>query len=209
MQHTTRMSQYLSRFTPCLLLLVLLLGGCGLGRTQPSTFHVLNTGLEPAAAVTRITGPRVAVGPVTLPAYLDRNPIFVRQADNPAATEVQIHEFALWSEPLTDGVARVICETLSRHLGPADGMAFPLHAAIPPTWRLTIDVARLDGAPNSSITLEAGWTLSTALGDVFAMGRFVQSAPCGPELADMIRAQSLLLNQFGEALSTEILAAER
>lgn len=207
MQRVT--SSSLFRFSPCLLLCVLLLSGCGLGRTQPSTFHVLNTGLEPVPVVTRITGPRVAVGPVTLPGYLDRNPIFVRPADNPAATEVQIREFALWSEPLTDGVARVICESLSRRLGPSDGMAFPLHAAIPPTWRLSIDVARLDGAPGSMVTLEAGWTLSTALGDVFAMGRFVRSAPCGPELADMIRVQSLLLEQFGEALSAEVLASEK
>lgn len=200
----------LSRSLGLLLTLsTLMLSACGLGRTQPSSYHILNTGLEPVSMITRVTGPRVAVGPITLPSYLDRTPIFVRPVHAPDATEVQIHEFALWGEPLLDGVNRLVCDALSRRLSPTQGLAFPLHATIPSTYRLSVDVARFDGAPGGSVTLEAGWTLADPHGNVYTMGRFVQSAPCGPELHDMIRAQSLLLDQFGENLTTEILATEK
>lgn len=194
----------------CLLLcgLCLLLAGCGLGRSPVPTYYALGSPVPLKIESGRLTGPRVAVGPLTLPGYLDRNALFTRSAQNPEIPEVLIREQAQWSEPLTDGVVRVLCAGISRRLSNQDGMAFPLHAAIPATWRLSVDMTRFDGAPGGEVTLETGWTLATALGDVFYMGRHTDTIPCGPELADMVNAQSTLLDRFAEALTKEILAAE-
>lgn len=194
----------------CLLLcgLCLPLAACGFGRSPAPTYYTLGATLPPKIESVRLSGPRVAVGPLTLPGYLDRNALFMRSTQDPAAPEVVIRDLAQWSEPLSDGVVRVLCAGISRRLSTQDGMAFPLHAAIPATWRLSVDMTRFDGAPGGEVTLESGWTLATALGDVFAMGRHSDTIPCGPEIADMVNAQNVLLDRFSEALTKEIVAAE-
>lgn len=195
----------------CLLLCVLCLPltACGLGRSPAPTYYALSAVAPLKIDNVKLSGPRVAVGPLTLPSYLDRNALFTRSAQNPAAPEVSIREQSQWSEPLNDGVIRVLCAGISYRLNAHEGMAFPLQAAIPSTWRLSLDMTRFDGAPGGDVTLEAGWTLATALGDVFAMGRYTDTLTSGPDIAHMISTQSMLLDRFSQALATEILAAEK
>lgn len=187
-----------------------LLSGCGVvGRTPPSTYYVLNAGTEPELVNIRVTGPRVAVGPLTLPGYLDRTAILVRPSGDPASPQVEIRELSVWSEPLGDGMVRLLCDGLSRRLKAHDGLAFPLQASIPATWRLSVDVARFDGALGGAVVLDVGWTLATSLGEVQAMGRFSRSIAAGQDMADMVLAQSRLLDQFSEVLAEEIMQAEK
>lgn len=197
-----------------LLGLCLLLSACGLGRTPPPDYYVLTVGAEPLPGDTTLDGPRVALGPLTLPGYLDRNALILHSSGK---TQADVVEQAAWSEPIADGVSRVLCDSLSRRLRPTQGMAFPLRAAIPASWRVSVDMSRLDGEPGGTATLEAGWTLTAVsspvsgnAGDheVVAMGHFVDTMPAGETLSSFVFAQSQLLDRFGAALAREVLRAE-
>ena len=89
---------------PCLLLMLagLLLVGCG---TTPSPrFYALST-VAPAPAPPSTVS--VAVGPVTIPAAVDRPQIVVTVGPN----RVRMEEFEQWASPLQDDIARTVMPT--------------------------------------------------------------------------------------------------
>jgi uncharacterized lipoprotein YmbA len=136
-------------------LTALLLAGCGGERTIQPRFYVLTATAppaiaEPAAGREPVT---VGVGPVRLPAYLDRPQIVTRRA----ADEIEVAEFDRWGEPLADGVPRTIANDLSALL-PQDSVAvFPWPAGRTIRYQVLVDVSRFDGAAGGDIVLDARW----------------------------------------------------
>ena len=187
---------------PALLALFGLLAASGcspFGRSPRPDFYVLSSPAENAVEPGHeaVAGPRVAIGPVTIPAYLDRPQIFLRD-DN--QVKVHLEEFNQWSEPFGDGVTRVLCEAVSASLAPRKGLAFPMRSPQQAQWRIAVDIARFDGAPNGDVVLDAGWSLVNGLGEELRSGRFVQRAPAGPDITSLVQAHSALLAQFGAVL---------
>ncbi len=173
--------------------------GCSLGRSPRPNFYMLSS---PAETVTpsgqeKLGGPRIAIGPVSIPGYLDRPQLFLRAGNS---VQVELAEFNQWSEPMAEGITRVLCDTLSASLAPRRGMAFPMRSPQPAQARIAVDIARFDGAPGGTVILDAGWSLINGQGDEIRSGRFVQRAAAGPDINSMVQAQSALLAQFGAAL---------
>ena len=191
------------------IIMLLCLSACSLGRSPRPSFFVLPSPAgapsDPAARQ-QLTGPRIAIGPVTIPGTLDRPQLFLRSGN---ATQVTLEEFNLWSEPVPDGVARVLSETLSLRLAPRQGFAFPLRASLAPDWRISIDIRRLDGAPGEQAVLEAGWVLCDIQGKVLRSGRFTQAAAAGPDLNSLVAAEGSLLEAFANAIAAELPAAQK
>ena len=191
--------------TPSLLLALLALaglltaGGCSLGRSPRPDFYMLSSPVENVvqSGKEKISGPRVAIGPVSIPGYLDRPQLFLRDGND---VKVELAEFNHWSEPFGEGVTRVLCDAVSASLTPRKGLASPMRSQQPFQWRIAVDIARFDGAPNGSVILDAGWSLVNESGEELKSGRFVQHAPAGPDIPSMVQAQSALLAQFGAAL---------
>lgn len=187
----------------CALGLGLSLAGCAnLGRSPESAYFVLASSSAPAltSEQAQLGEPRVAVGPVTLPGYLDRTQLFIRQGN---AVDVRVAEFHLWGEPLGEGITRVLCESMSTALAP-QGAVFPLRATVPSTWQVAVELYRFEGAPGFPVILDAGWTLYTSIGEVVRQGRFVETRNAGPEIADMVRAQSELISRLGVVLGEAV-----
>ena len=184
--------------------LVALCGCSSLGRSPSSSFYVLVSSVEtPQQAVeqTQLAGPRVTIGPVILPGYLDRNQLFLRPGNT---VGVQIAEFHLWGEPLNEGIVRVLCETVSNGLATIHGMAVPWRASVPSDWQLRIDINRFDGAPGHAVIIDAGWILYNKNGEIIRQGYLKDTLPAGETLDDMVRAQSHLMSHFGELLAQMI-----
>ena len=99
---------------PSLLLALLALaglltaGGCSLGRSPRPDFYMLSSPVENVvqSGKEKISGPRVAIGPVSIPGYLDRPQLFLRDGND---VKVELAEFNHWSEPFGEGVTRVLC----------------------------------------------------------------------------------------------------
>ena len=187
-----------------LLCLALLIGGCSsLGRSPRPDFYMLSSPAEAHIPHERniTTGPRVAVGPVTIPGYLDRPQLFVREGNS---VNVRLEEFNQWSEPLGDGITRVLCDAATMRLASRNGTAFPLRAALQPQWRISVDIARLDGAPGEDVILDAGWSLNDEQGNIVRSGRFTRRIPAGDDLSSMVEAGSTLLARVGAELGAMI-----
>ena len=78
----------------------------------------------------KISGPRVAIGPVAIPGYLDRPQLFLRDGND---VKVELAEFNHWSEPFGEGVIRVLCDAVSASLAPRKraGLPHPFATAFP------------------------------------------------------------------------------
>ena len=142
----------------------------GCGTTAPSRFYTLDV-----TAVSDGTAPisyPIMVGPVSVPASVDR-PEFVLQA---APNRVDVDEFNRWAAPLNDAVAQVVAGDLVKLLGTPNVAAAPL-ANFDPAYRVTIDVQRFESVPGQSALVEAVWTVHRTAGGETRSGRTIASEP--------------------------------
>lgn len=171
------------------LALSLALTGCSLPaqlRSAPAVrYYVLSSPL-PQSSVSESSG--IGVLPVTLPGYLSRQQIVLREADGITIT---INEFDRWGESLGQGISRVLCDALAVRGIPA----LPLRTGAKVTDKLMLDVRRLDGPLEGNVTLDVVWRLQRD-GNVLKSGHLVTARPAGKTLNSMVEAQSLLIQDL-------------
>ena len=193
----------------CLLLglFALALAGCGIGQRSPETRYyvlALPSSSGQAAGMRAITGPRVSVGPISLPAYLDRQQIFIRQGNS---TDVKLADYDRWGEDMSEGIVRLLVEAMSAQFASTGGVAQPLRSASPPDRRIGVNINRFDGAPGAEVVLDADWGLYTPQGDILREGYFLATAQAGVDIDSLVRAHGELLAQFSNALVEAIRSA--
>ena len=158
------------------LALAAVLAGCSLPaqlRSSPDVrYYVLSSPL-PASSTTELA--TIGVLPVTLPGYLMRQQIVLRDADG---INISINEYERWGESLSQGISRVLCDSLAVRGVPA----LPLRTGAKVSDRLMLDVRRLDG-------------------QVLSSGHMVKSRPAGDSMESMVRAQSLLVQDLAEDIA--------
>ncbi len=146
-----------------LLLVVALVGlpsaGCLGGSSPPTKFYALvpATGrrsqtAQPAAPDRGVT---LGVGPVTVPAYLDRPQIVTRRGSD----EVDLAEYDRWAEPLVDSISRVMAENLAALLETDRVAIFPWSGSRSIPFQVTVDLLRFDGPAGGDIVLDARWRI--------------------------------------------------
>jgi Uncharacterized protein conserved in bacteria len=185
--------------------MALMLSACALpgGRSPETRYYVMTLPAEAAPQLTArlVTGPHVAVGPVSVPGYLERRQIFVRR-DN--ATDINLSKYDHWGESMSDGITRLLVESLSARLAPSGGMALPLRSGNACDWRVSVEVVRFDGAPGHEVVLDAGWTLSTPAGASIREGHFVSRVSAQPGVDGLVRAHGVLLDRLGETVTAAV-----
>jgi uncharacterized lipoprotein YmbA len=120
--------------------LAVLVGGCSLlsPRHDPSRFYTLAA--RPAGANATTSSLSVVVGPVTFPAYLDRNEVAVRVS--PSELKYALTE--RWAEPLVQNFTRVLIENLGRALG-SERVSGIVNATTPtPDYTVEVVVVRFE-----------------------------------------------------------------
>jgi uncharacterized protein len=157
----------INSITPLFLIACVVAAAAGCA-SAPSRFYTLNStatgdGVAPANFA-------VVVGPVSIPALVDRPQFVVRVETN----RVQIDEFNRWAEPLNDNIARVIAGDLAALLGTPQVATAPL-ANFKPTYRVSVDIQRFESARGKSVLVEAVWVVRRTAGDITCSGRTVAS----------------------------------
>ena len=177
--------------------LALILSGCAFPaqfHSSPSVrYYVLSSPL-PESSSSEIAG--IGVLPVTLPGYLTRQQIVLRDADGISIT---INEFDRWGESLGQGISRVLCDALAVRGIPA----LPLRTGAKVTDKLMLDVRRLDGPLEGDVTLDVVWRLQRD-GDVLKSGHLVKSRPAGESITSMVEAQSLLVQDLAADIAGKL-----
>ncbi|MGD9234517.1 MAG: PqiC family protein, partial [Desulfobacterales bacterium] len=148
---------------------VILLNGCA-GSSKPSEFYLLHS--LPASQDTGLTAsesrsPSVLIGPVTLPAYLDRSQIVTLAGNH----KLVVNEFTRWAEPLQDNFYRVLVENLSMLLNTPKVYTFDRHGSTSADFQIVINVTRFDTTAGKDAYLTAFWSVVSKEDRVHLMER--------------------------------------
>jgi uncharacterized protein len=136
------------------LMLAMLIGTAGCAKGVPSDFYVLHAATSDSL-VGAERGVAVGVGPVEVPAYLNRSQIVTRATDY----ELYLSESHQWAEPLKENISRVIAINLSNMLESNRVFVIPRRQKVTLDFQVAVDIARFDGQLGESAYLGARWTL--------------------------------------------------
>lgn len=183
----------------CVLLLALVVAWAGCASPR-SYFYTLNSAAKPVAAA---TGTSVSVGPVSVPAEVDRPQIVVRLGPN----RVAVDEFHRWASPLPDAIARVVAENLAAMLGTPHVTVFSQPTASGAQYRVLIDVLRFESSPGEAAALDAVWRVRSTVDGATRSGRTTVSEPVPDrEYATLAAAHSRALGRLSADLAGAIRA---
>jgi hypothetical protein len=181
----------------CVLLFALVVVGAGCASPR-SSFYTLNSAGKTATSGADYS---VSVGPVSVPAAVDRPQFVVRLAPN----QVAIDEFHRWASPLPDAIARVVAENLAEMLGTSHVTVFSLQTAVGARYRVLIDVLRFESAPGEAATLDAVWTVRNTEDGTTRSGRTTVREPVPDrEYATLAAAHSRALGRMSADLAGAI-----
>ena len=146
------LNKHLNRFI--LLCASVLLTACA---STPTHFYTLEAQSRPPVATSTSSAKKtlIGIGPLTLPALLDRKGIVTR-ADN---NSVQIAEFDQWAAPLQNNVIAVISKNVAALQPNAIVRAYPWGVYGNVDYRVIIDITRFDTQLGKSVNLEASWAI--------------------------------------------------
>jgi len=177
-----------------------IIAGCA---SSPSRFYTLSPTAAPASVPPADYA--VSVGPVSVPAAVDRLQIVVRTGPN----QVNIEEFDRWASPLKVDIARVVAGNLIVMLGTPQVTVFPTSSAADASYRVVIDVLRFESEPDRAATLDALWTISAAKGGQVRRSRTTLIEPTqGAGYSALVAAHSRALGRLSLEISAAILEME-
>lgn len=182
---------------------VITLAGCA--ASQPTRFYTLSIAPElesTASAVDTEQGIALGVGPVTIPAYLDRPQIVTRQSAN----KLELAEFDRWGEPLEDSFLRILAENLSYMLGTERVALYPWDRTTPIDFQVTVEVTRFDTKPNGDVFLAARWSIFQ--GDrekmLLAQDSSFSEPTASGDYEALVAAQSRALGRLSQEIANAI-----
>lgn len=185
----------------CMLVITLAAALSGCGTSASSRFYRLDTTAAPNNAPSVQTA--VMVGPVSVPAAVDR-PEFVIQV---APNRVEVEEFDRWAAPLDDNIARAVAGDLSVLLATPNVATMPL-ADFNPAYNVTINVQRFESVKGDAALVDAVWAVRRAAGGKTRSGRTIARETVQGEGFDALaaahsRAIAKLSSDIAAAIRTE------
>lgn len=183
-----------------LALLALALAGCA--SSPEEHFYTLGaTASAPARIGTAAADYSVAVGPVTIPAIVDRPQMVLRTGAN----RVLLAEQSRWAEPLKDSIPRVIAGNLAQLLDDGRVSAYPQGMSSDADYQVEIDVQRFESAQGDAATIDVLWAVGAG-GRTRKAGRSLVREPAGGTGFDALAAAH---ERALQAVSRDIAAAIR
>ncbi|HEY4648522.1 MAG TPA: PqiC family protein [Gemmatimonadales bacterium] len=172
---------------------------CGLGpKADPSNFFIL-TPAPQAQHSSRGCSPSsttlaVGVGPIQLPAYLDRQELVSRSKAN----RLDVSENNRWAEPLTDNLAQILAQNLSALLGIDKVSLYPWTSDLRPAYQVEIEVLGFEPDSARSAELTARWILRDVPTRAILSDKTSElTEPLrGPSTEESVAALSELLGRF-------------
>jgi uncharacterized lipoprotein YmbA len=146
------------------------------------------------------------VGPVSVPAVVDRPQIVVSAGPN----QVRLDEFNRWASPLQNDIARVVAENLVALLGTARVILLAQTSSADADYRAAIEVQRFESAPGEAATLDAVWTVRRTKDGRSETGRTtVREAAQDKGYDALAAAHSRALARLSQDIAGAVRALER
>ncbi|HYB42151.1 MAG TPA: PqiC family protein [Candidatus Methylomirabilis sp.] len=175
----------------------------GCGSTPATHFYALSSAGVPASPSSTRS---VAVGPVSVPAVVDRPQIAISTGPN----QVWLDEFHQWAAPLQNDIARVVAENLVTMLGTPRVTFFSQTLLAEPDYRVVIEVQRFASAPGEAATLDAVWTVSRGADGKSQTGRTsVREPTAGSSYEALAAAHSRAVARMSQDIADAVGALDR
>ena len=182
--------------------LVSLAAGCA--STPPSRFYTLSATAAPSTAAA--SSLMIVVGPVSVPAVVDRLEIVVSSGSN----ELKLDEFNRWASPLQDNLSRVIVENLAAILGTRRVTLLPQMPSTAAQYRVAIEVHAFESAIGTSTTLDAVWTVRRTTDGSAETGRTaVRESVLDSSYDALAAAHSLAVARLSQDIADAVRALDR
>ena len=178
-----------------------LLAGCA---TAPSKFYALSSTATLDAAPPAPYA--VLVGPVSIPASVDRPEFVVEVAPN----RVELDEFNRWASPLQNNISRVVAENLVTMLGTQRVAQFQQSLNLDADFRVAIEVQSFDSALGESATLNAVWIVRRTKDGKSQTGRTSLREPTSAAgFEGIAAAHSRALTKMSQEIADAVRSLER
>jgi len=183
------------------IVIISLLSACT--ATPPTQFYVLEPQFDvPAVSTdTQVKKLIIGIGPISIPALLERKQLVTRDADN----NLQIAELQQWAAPLKDNIAEVLAQNLTA-LQPSQIIrAYPWSSYGSIDYQIIVQISRFDAKPEQSANLEANWAIMDQKTHTVVSNGFskIQAKPENATTAGTVKA----LNNTLATLSQELAKA--
>jgi uncharacterized lipoprotein YmbA len=193
------MGQLVSITTLCAL--ATLATGCA--STPPSRFYTLSAASGPAATSAKLS---IAVGPVSVPAVVDRPQIVVDIGPN----QVRLEEFNRWAAPLQNNIARVVADNLVQMLGTPRVTLAAQSLSADADYRAAIEVQSFQSVPGEAAIVDAVWTVRRIKDGKTELGRTTVRETVQEQNYDALAAaHSRALARLSQDIAAAVRALDR
>lgn len=164
------------------------LAGCG--TSPPPDFYTLSPASGPQKQPAQAAY-NIAVGPVSLPAIVDRPQIVLNTGPN----RVSLAEQSRWAEPLRESIPRVMASDIALLLPDAYVSSYPEVALTNPDYRVLVDIQRFEFAQGEGATLDLIWSVIAERDGTRTTGRtFVREPVREPGYPALVAAHGRALS---------------
>lgn len=181
---------------------LLLFAGCIGGTSKPSTLYLLKALPESGAAELESGGFSLEIGPITLPAYLDRKQIVFIDKDH----RLHVDQFNRWAEPLKDSFGRVLADNLAFLLKTVNVYVYPQRRDIPIDFQIEVTVSRFSADKNGTAILAAYWSIIGSDGKTVLSRKWssITEEAGSKSFEAIVTAQNRTLEKLSREIVTEI-----
>jgi uncharacterized lipoprotein YmbA len=178
--------------------------------STPTRFYMLASSVSDQGSLPATPAPTalvIALGPVSLPNYVDRPQIVTRESAN----AVQLGTFDHWAGDLEDMLPRVLAEDLAGRL-PADRIvSFPRVVSPAFDYRVAVDISRFDVSPEGEAVVAASWQIydPTGRSALSVRDTSVQTPAISRSYEQRVAALSRALGDLGTAIAQDVLQLPR
>lgn len=144
-----------------LLFILLMISGCVSAVTSPQArFYTLRSLRDQAQKIEApaLKGAIIGLGPLKLPAYLDRPQIVTQGSSN----ELVLAEFHRWAEPLEDAILRVVAENLLSIFPETNTLLYPWSYYEPVKYQVSIEIISIEAKLENEVRLCINWSALNA-----------------------------------------------
>jgi len=187
----------------CVTILVgtMMLTACG--RTPPAKFYTLQPVQQPSMGRSLPADVGLAVGPVEIPAEIDRAEIVTRDAGN----EVSFSQYHRWAAPLRQSIASVIAQNIGTLMGTERVTPFTRENIFQPTHRVVINVNRYDSQLSKEFLIDATWSVKDLNGNkpLLIRNSIIREPLATAAYEELVAAQSKALAALSAEMAKAIL----
>jgi len=181
---------------------MLLLAACG-GRTPPAKFYTLQPVARSAVGKPLPGDISLAIGPVAIPADIDRPEIVTRETSN----EISFSEYQRWAGPLRPDIASVIAQNVAKLLDTERVAPFTRENIFPPTHRVVININRYDSRLAKEFLIDATWSIKDLKGNKLLLikNTTIRETLASAKYEELVAAQSKALAALSSVIAEAVL----